>query len=227
MPPPSRGHDRRTPPPPEFSRDPVGLLDRSSDLIKLSDQFSRTRARTRTGSVTHQPPLKQRIDVDAKAFTRCQEILTLNVDRIVFQHWEIRLMQLRRLTIVIATIFPLLTPNLASAQDSIGNRMAAAERYAAVADIEKMMNDSIRTIAQSFPANQREDVIAKMRREIDIQWLRNLMINSMVQIFTVEELNALADFYGNSVGRSIVRKMPAYFAAFMPAMQQRLIDAAR
>ena len=136
-------------------------------------------------------------------------------------------MQLRQLTIVIATIFPLLTPNLASAQNSIGNRMAAAERYAAVIDFEKMMNDMILGVAQNFPANKREDAIAKMRREIDVQWLRNLAINSMVQIFTVEELNALADFYGNSVGRSIVRKMPAYFAAFMPAMQQRLIDAAR
>ena len=105
--------------------------------------------------------------------------------------------------------------------------MAAAERYVAVVDFEKMMNDSILTIAQTYPANQRENVIAKMRRAIDVQWLRNLMINSMVQILTVEELNALADFYGSPVGRSIVRKTPAYFAAFMPAMQQRLKDAAR
>ena len=136
-------------------------------------------------------------------------------------------MQLRQLTIVIATIFPLLTPNIASAQDSIGNRMAAAERYAAVVDFEKMMNDMILGVAQNFPANQREDVIAKMRREIDLQWARNLAINSMVQVFTVEELNALADFYGSPVGRSIVQKTQAYTAAFMPALMQRLKDAAR
>ena len=136
-------------------------------------------------------------------------------------------MQLRQLTIVIATIFPLLTPNLASAQDSIGNRMAAAERYAAVADIEKLLNDSILKIAQNFPANQREDAIAKMRREIDVQWARNLAINAMVQVFTVEELNAMADFYGSPVGRSIVQKTQPYIAAFMPALTQRLKGAAR
>jgi hypothetical protein len=47
----------------------------------------------------------------------------------------------------------------------------------------------------------------------------------MVKIFTAQELNALADFYGSPVGKSAMGKFGIYMAEVMPALQQELIQA--
>jgi len=47
----------------------------------------------------------------------------------------------------------------------------------------------------------------------------------MVKNFTTDELKALADFYGSSVGKSAMQKFGAYMADIMPAMQAEIIKA--
>jgi len=44
----------------------------------------------------------------------------------------------------------------------------------------------------------------------------------MVKMFTTEELNALADFYGSTAGQSAMKKMPEYFAEIFPFLRQML-----
>ena len=48
---------------------------------------------------------------------------------------------------------------------------------------------------------------------------------TLVQIFTLEELKALDTFYISPVGRSVMRKMPQYLAAIIPAIQNGIQSA--
>ena len=83
------------------------------------------------------------------------------------------------------------------AQDSIERRLAAAHRYAMVADIPNLIDGMARQMA---------------------------MVDAMVNHFTSAELEALAGFYGTPLGKSILRKMPEYMGEVMPAINEIMID---
>jgi uncharacterized protein len=113
----------------------------------------------------------------------------------------------------------------AAAQDTIGNRLAAAERYARVADLDSMITASMQETAKNFPAASQGRVLAHLNRQIDRPRLRNAMLNSMVQVFNVDELNALANFYGSAEGQSVLKKFPQYMGAIMPILQDEMTRA--
>lgn len=113
------------------------------------------------------------------------------------------------------------------AQDTSGNRLEAAYRYVKTSDVQKMMNEMTEQIALNLPENKREAFIQYMTESLDLQMIESMMVTSMVQHFTVNELNALADFYGSPEGVSIMKKMPAYMATVMPMLQSKVINTAK
>ena len=120
---------------------------------------------------------------------------------------------------------PLISSSVA--QDTIGNRLAAAERYAEVFDFEKMLSDTIAAVAQNISPDKRAAYVDYMNRGIDRAKLRNLLVISLVEVFTTDELNALADFYGSPIGRSILKKFPQAMAVFTPALLQEILKTSK
>ncbi|MHC8495190.1 DUF2059 domain-containing protein [Thalassospira sp. SM2505] len=116
--------------------------------------------------------------------------------------------------------------NTTFAQESSQTRLEAAERYAKVFNLPKMMNETVAQIALQVPQNRRDEFIQFMSQALDMEMLENLITTSMVQHFTTNELNALADFYGSPEGISIVEKMPAYMASTMPRIQAEVLKTA-
>jgi hypothetical protein len=115
----------------------------------------------------------------------------------------------------------------ASAQDTVGNRLVAAEKYADTTDISQMMNAAINEMAKNVPSKDRKEFIRYMRNGMNIPKLRNLIINAMVQVFSVDELNLLAQFYGSPTGKSIMKKFPEYMGVMMPMLQAELARVAK
>lgn len=113
------------------------------------------------------------------------------------------------------------------AQDTLGNRMLAAERYANTFDFKKILEASIIEMAKNYPKEQRGSFIRSMSQGVDPLRLRNFAVNAMTQVFTLEELNALADFYGSPVGRSMLSKFPKYMGMIAPFITQELNSAAK
>jgi hypothetical protein len=120
----------------------------------------------------------------------------------------------------------LITTN-AQSQDDLASRRAAAERYEATMPIAKMMEESIEQISLSLPNNQRNLFVAQMRQVVDRGQLRTIALDKMAEVFTAEELDALAAFYGSPVGQTIVTKFPVYMAEIMPVIQRELARAVR
>jgi hypothetical protein len=115
----------------------------------------------------------------------------------------------------------------ARAQDDLANRRAAAERYEATMPIAKMMEESIQQMAAALPEDQRSTFVAQMEQVVDGKRLRLIALDQMIQVFSTEELDALAAFYGSPVGQSIVTKFPVYIAEVMPLIQLELARAVR
>ena len=113
----------------------------------------------------------------------------------------------------------------ASASDSEEERAAAAKRYIEVAQISKMVDDTVTELAKAFPAGQRDRFLAFMRDAIRPEVLERAAMESMVKIYTAQELNALADFFGSPVGKSAMSKFGLYMADVMPVIQQEMFRA--
>ena len=64
-----------------------------------------------------------------------------------------------------------------------------------------------------------------MTKHIHVEVLERAALASMAKHFTVDELNALADFYGSREGRSAMKKIGAYIADVMPVIQQNMTKA--
>ena len=107
------------------------------------------------------------------------------------------------------------------AEDDQNTRLSAAKRYAKVYSLSKVLHDSIDEIANPLPEEIRPKFVYFMERNIDVDKLEIITLNIMVKHFTTEELNALADFYGSLVGKSILVKfMPFMADVQIPLMQE-------
>ena len=129
--------------------------------------------------------------------------------------------------LVLATFSVLLAVAAAAAiiEDSPDTRLAAAEKYLAVADFPKLMDESIRAALQSAPEDKKEELFALAKRHIDYERVTKLALAAMVKNFTTQELNALAAFYGSPEGKSALAKFPAYLGDVMPVLQVELKNA--
>ncbi|MFZ9094389.1 MAG: DUF2059 domain-containing protein [bacterium] len=110
-----------------------------------------------------------------------------------------------------------------SAEDSKEARTQAAERYSAVVPISQLLDDTFREMSKSLPEAIREGFVAQMRIVVRADVLEAATRASLVRHFTVDELNAMAEFYSSPHGASAMRKFGAYMADVMPAVQEEMI----
>ena len=118
---------------------------------------------------------------------------------------------------MIAFTLLLVAPSLARAQSP--ELLAAADRMIAVQDINAMMKDMSSNIAKSMPADGRDAFVAEMTDEAFISRYKLQMRTVMAKTFTVEEMNALADFYAKPTAKSAMAKMGTMMADMMPFLQ--------
>ncbi|HEV7609247.1 MAG TPA: DUF2059 domain-containing protein [Steroidobacteraceae bacterium] len=119
---------------------------------------------------------------------------------------------------------------LGAEADTPATRRQAAERYNAVTDLPKMLAEMTDAVTQNMPAEKRDEFKKLMTQYVRIDALREAMVIVMVKHFTTRELNALANFYGSTEGKSSMAKFGLYMADVMPMIQaemQHAVEASR
>jgi hypothetical protein len=126
-----------------------------------------------------------------------------------------------RLLIAVGLFVVLVGNTQSRAGDDQYTRLEAAKRYAKVYNMTKMIHDSINQMANTLPEEKRPRFRYFMEKNIDVDKLEIITLDVMVKHFTTEELNALADFYGSPVGKSILAKFTPFIADIqIPLMQE-------
>lgn len=110
----------------------------------------------------------------------------------------------------------------ASAQSQSADKEAAVDRYLRAVPMAKMMDDTYAQIAKQIPEDKQAQFLADMRSLIKIERLEQLARSAMIKTFTVEELNALADFYSSPNGASAMAKYGTYMGEIMPPLMQEV-----
>lgn len=129
-----------------------------------------------------------------------------------------------RLTLIASTAF---VASAAVAQDDVAARKAAVDRYLAVVPMSTMLEDTFSELAKQLPENQRADFISKMRSLVRADRVERIARDAMLRVFTADELNALADFYGSKHGSSAMKKFGVYMAELLPAVRAEMERAIR
>ena len=111
---------------------------------------------------------------------------------------------------------------LAQAQPPDAAKEAAVDRYLRAAPMSRMMEDTYGQIGQQVPVDKREQFIADMRALVKVDRIERIARAAMLNTFTTEELNALADFYSSSHGASAMSKFGVYMGQVMPPLMGEL-----
>ncbi len=90
-----------------------------------------------------------------------------------------------------------------------------------------MMKDMAGKISTQLPPAQQQAYIDALTDPGFLERLKGAARESMAKHLTVEELNALADFYSQPVAKSAMAKMGDYMADLMPFIQKEMMDIAQ
>jgi len=113
----------------------------------------------------------------------------------------------------------------ASLEDTPENRNAQIERYLQAMPPESLLEDIVSKMSARMPEAQRTQFLGLMTKQFDTAKLRTVMHDGMAKHFTADEVRALADFYGSSLGKSAMGKFGGYMADVMPAIQAEIVAA--
>ena len=88
-----------------------------------------------------------------------------------------------------------------------------------------MMIDIVQKMSIQIPVEARQMFIYLMTENLDLDQWTSIIRNAMVKHFTVEELQALNNFYSSPIGRSAMKKFFQYMADATPHLKSLMNDA--
>lgn len=133
-------------------------------------------------------------------------------------------MTLFRVLAFVALACVVLMAHQARADDAAEKRALAVrvnEARPVKAQLERVMDARLARL----PAEKRTAAKEKIMAAIDYEKIDAVTIDGLVSVYTLDELKAMADFYGSDTGKSIEKKAPALQALVKPEVQ-KVLDAA-
>lgn len=114
-------------------------------------------------------------------------------------------------------------PTLAADSPELSEQ--AATRYFKAVPTKQILVDTFTELSKQLPPDQRADFIKRMMGLVRLDVLDKSSKEAMVNVFTADEINALANFYGSKEGASVMKKYGMYMAQVMPVIQQEIQHA--
>lgn len=108
------------------------------------------------------------------------------------------------------------------ASDSTSSRESAATRYFRLVPTARMMDDAFEELGQQMPVEKRDTFLRNARKSIDAKRIEDVSRAAMIQTFTADEINALADFHSSKNGASAMKKFSQYMLLVIPTIQEEI-----
>jgi hypothetical protein len=131
-------------------------------------------------------------------------------------------MNMKKIALASAVLLSAAFATSAFAQTADADKQAAVARYLRAVPMSKMMEDTYSQMAKQLPADKQAQFLSDMRSLVKAERIEQIASAAMVKTFTVEELNALADFYSSKNGASAMAKFGAYMGEVMPPLMQEV-----
>ena len=80
------------------------------------------------------------------------------------------------------------------------------------------MEETYVAMAKQMPADKRDQFVIDMRAATNAEKMEKISRNALIETFTLDEINALANFFSSSHGASGLRRFGEYMNEIMPAL---------
>lgn len=117
------------------------------------------------------------------------------------------------------------------AQDTAGNDNDLAKRVELAREMHKIrsarmqVQEAVDQVSRNLPPLERDRFIKMVERAFDYEALETLSMDTMVELFTVQELQKMVDYFGSAEARSIEKKLPVYQEKIQPHIIKSLDSA--
>ena len=116
-------------------------------------------------------------------------------------------------------------PVAAPAADSEANRQAEAKQYLAVAPPQELLTEMSTKVVKMLPEKSQKVFLEVMQSKSLQDATYDITLKALVKHFTVNEIKAMAAYYGSPEGKAIRKKYGDYMADVMPQVNQEVIAA--
>lgn len=114
---------------------------------------------------------------------------------------------------------------MASKEETLERRLKLSKEMHDIWPVRPKVENAIDVVGEQAPQAERTRFKAAMRKAMDFEVLEAKSIETMADIFTAGEIEAMIEFYGSKEGRSVSFKTGDYEAALQPLLLQ-MIDKA-
>lgn len=125
----------------------------------------------------------------------------------------------------LAFSMPAYAEKLSAENGGFAKRQELAQSMHDIWPVRLQVEEALEDLALAYPSQQRAVFKSAMRRAIKYKELERSSVNAMAENFSQDELQAMVDFYGSKVGRSISAKIDDYQQLVEPSIT-RMLDAA-
>jgi len=126
---------------------------------------------------------------------------------------------MQRLICIMVVLACCFAATTAYSQESCSSEKSrAVENYWRTCPVDDLLDQMALEILKQIPKEQQKDFAKVWLTVVDKAEIASVLSRLLCSHFTLEELKALAAFYGSPEGKSIMKKMPKYTADFMPYM---------
>lgn len=113
-------------------------------------------------------------------------------------------------------------PVKGNTEENYEERLELSRKMHEVWPVRPRVESALEVLSEQIEPANRTKFKAGMRRAIKFEALEEASIDAMADIFTVEELQAMIDFYGSKEGRSVSHKTDDYERAIQPVLTRML-----
>ena len=107
----------------------------------------------------------------------------------------------------------------------LSKKLTLAKEYSKIAPVDVEVNNAIEGLILNVPKENRILFKSILERNINTQRVQSASEMALAEIFTLEELKAMVDFYSTEEGKSVRSKMPDYQERLKPVLEQMVRDA--
>ena len=120
---------------------------------------------------------------------------------------------------------PAYAEKLGTEGEGFAKRQELAQIMHDIWPVRLQVEEALEDLALAYPSQQRAVFKSAMRKAIKYKELERSSVNAMAKNFSQDELQAMVNFYGSKVGRSISAKIDDYQQLVEPSIT-RMLDAA-
>ncbi len=129
-------------------------------------------------------------------------------------------------SIALAALITFAQPSLAQEADSgMNQRLELAARMHEIRPAREQIDAAVEQVSSALPAGEKEAFRLAIKNALDYQALERHSIESMAKVFTLEELQAMVDFYSKPEAGSITDKLGEYNKLIEPKVFEMLDQA--